>query len=86
MIIKCLIEREMTKYNNNYDKYFFGQVPELVLKGGISDPMPPCPPFHFKQMVTLLVITIQGYWTKASWGFPKGKINQDEDASVCAAR
>ncbi len=39
------------------------------------------------KMVTLLVITtIQGYWTKASWGFPKGKINQDEDASVCAAR
>jgi len=32
------------------------------------------------------VLLVQGFWTKASWGFPKGKINQDEDPSVCAAR
>jgi len=32
------------------------------------------------------VLLVQGFWTKASWGFPKGKINQDEETHVCAAR
>ncbi|XP_049871473.1 m7GpppN-mRNA hydrolase [Pectinophora gossypiella] len=32
------------------------------------------------------VLLVQSYWTKASWGFPKGKVNEDEEPWVCAAR
>ena len=32
------------------------------------------------------VLLVQGYWAKASWGFPKGKVNQDEAPHICAAR
>ncbi|KAI5651472.1 dcp2, box A domain-containing protein [Phthorimaea operculella] len=32
------------------------------------------------------VLLVQSYWTKASWGFPKGKVNQDEEPWICAAR
>jgi len=29
---------------------------------------------------------VQGYLVKASWGFPKGKVNQDEAPVDCAVR
>lgn len=32
------------------------------------------------------VLLVQSYWTKTSWGFPKGKVNQDEDPLNCAIR
>lgn len=32
------------------------------------------------------VLLVQSYWTKSSWGFPKGKINEEEDPSHCAIR
>ncbi|CAD6208547.1 GSCOCG00010542001-RA-CDS [Cotesia congregata] len=32
------------------------------------------------------VLLVQNYWSKNSWGFPKGKVNEDEDPSHCAAR
>ncbi|CAF4955792.1 unnamed protein product [Pieris macdunnoughi] len=32
------------------------------------------------------VLLVQSYWTKASWGFPKGKVNEDEEPWTCAAR
>ncbi|XP_011499101.1 PREDICTED: m7GpppN-mRNA hydrolase [Ceratosolen solmsi marchali] len=32
------------------------------------------------------VLLVQSYWAKSSWGFPKGKINEDEDPSHCAVR
>nr|XP_022904243.1 m7GpppN-mRNA hydrolase [Onthophagus taurus] len=32
------------------------------------------------------VLLVQGYWGKASWGFPKGKVNEDEDPAHCAVR
>jgi len=32
------------------------------------------------------VLLVQGFWARTSWGFPKGKINQDEEPHICAAR
>lgn len=32
------------------------------------------------------VLLVQSYWTKASWGFPKGKVNEDEEPWKCATR
>lgn len=32
------------------------------------------------------VLLVQAFWAKSSWGFPKGKINQEEEPHVCAAR
>ncbi|XP_050537158.1 m7GpppN-mRNA hydrolase [Daktulosphaira vitifoliae] len=32
------------------------------------------------------VLLVQSFWTKTSWGFPKGKVNQDEDPLNCAVR
>lgn len=32
------------------------------------------------------VLMVQGFWTKATWGFPKGKVNQDEEPIACAVR
>ncbi|CAH1637469.1 unnamed protein product [Spodoptera littoralis] len=32
------------------------------------------------------VLLVQSYWTKASWGFPKGKINESEEPWRCAIR
>ncbi|XP_063627350.1 m7GpppN-mRNA hydrolase [Cydia splendana] len=32
------------------------------------------------------VLLVQSYWTKASWGFPKGKVNEGEEPWKCAAR
>lgn len=32
------------------------------------------------------VLLVQGFWAKASWGFPKGKVNAEEEPHVCAAR
>ena len=32
------------------------------------------------------VLLVQGFWAKASWGFPKGKVNENEPAHICAAR
>ncbi len=29
---------------------------------------------------------VQGYWSNSTWGFPKGKVNADEDPVVCACR
>ncbi|XP_064607984.1 m7GpppN-mRNA hydrolase-like [Liolophura sinensis] len=31
-------------------------------------------------------LLVQGYWAKASWGFPKGKVNEQECALDCAVR
>lgn len=32
------------------------------------------------------VLLVQSYWAKSSWGFPKGKINENEDPAHCAIR
>lgn len=32
------------------------------------------------------VLMVQGFWARSSWGFPKGKVNADEDPVVCACR
>jgi len=32
------------------------------------------------------VLLVQGFWAKASWGFPKGKVNEDEPPNLCAVR
>ncbi|XP_070543028.1 m7GpppN-mRNA hydrolase-like [Ptychodera flava] len=32
------------------------------------------------------ILLVQGYWAKASWGFPKGKVNKDESEHQCAIR
>ena len=32
------------------------------------------------------VLLVQGFWAKASWGFPKGKVNEDEPPHLCAVR
>ncbi|XP_063230149.1 m7GpppN-mRNA hydrolase isoform X2 [Bacillus rossius redtenbacheri] len=32
------------------------------------------------------VLLVQSYWSRASWGFPKGKVNKDEDPYRCAIR
>lgn len=32
------------------------------------------------------VLLVQGFWTKASWGFPKGKVVEDESEAHCAQR
>ncbi|CAH1254383.1 DCP2 [Branchiostoma lanceolatum] len=32
------------------------------------------------------VLLVQGYLAKASWGFPKGKVNKDEPEDTCAIR
>ena len=32
------------------------------------------------------VLLVQGFWIKASWGFPKGKVNKSESPEACAAR
>lgn len=31
-------------------------------------------------------LLVQGFWAKASWGFPKGKVNEGEDPCQCAIR
>ncbi|CAH1795754.1 unnamed protein product, partial [Owenia fusiformis] len=31
-------------------------------------------------------LLVQGYWAKASWGFPKGKVNEEEAEHDCAIR
>ena len=28
----------------------------------------------------------QGFWSKTSWGFPKGKVDENEEPEVCAIR
>ncbi|XP_074038297.1 decapping mRNA 2 isoform X2 [Leptinotarsa decemlineata] len=32
------------------------------------------------------VLLVQSYWAKSSWGFPKGKVNEEEDPAHCAVR
>lgn len=32
------------------------------------------------------VLLVQSYFAKSSWGFPKGKVNQEEDPTHCAIR
>ena len=32
------------------------------------------------------VLLVQGFWIKASWGFPKGKVNKNESPEACATR
>ncbi|KAL1114900.1 hypothetical protein AAG570_007724, partial [Ranatra chinensis] len=32
------------------------------------------------------VLLVQSYWSRTSWGFPKGKINKDEPPCHCAIR
>lgn len=32
------------------------------------------------------VLLVQSYFSKSSWGFPKGKINEEEDPTHCAIR
>lgn len=31
-------------------------------------------------------LLVQGFWSKSSWGFPKGKVNEEEAAADCAIR
>ncbi|CAN7984768.1 unnamed protein product [Ixodes hexagonus] len=32
------------------------------------------------------VLLVQSYWARASWGFPKGKVNEGEEPHACAVR
>lgn len=58
--------------------------------------MCPCP-FRYKKNVPTYgailmnsdldkVLLVQSYFAKSSWGFPKGKVNEDEDPLHCAIR
>ena len=38
----------------------------------------------FKHIFQTLLV--QGFWAKASWGFPKGKVNEGEEPCQCAIR
>ncbi len=29
-------------------------------------------------MFSVKVLLVQGFWSKSSWGFPKGKVNEEE--------
>lgn len=40
----------------------------------------------FANISTLQCLMVQGFWVKASWGFPKGKVNKDEEPINCAVR
>ena len=35
---------------------------------------------------SLQVLLVRGFSSRSSWGFPKGKVNEDEAAHVCATR
>lgn len=35
---------------------------------------------------SLKVLLVQGYLAKSGWGFPKGKVNEDEAPHDCAVR
>ena len=32
------------------------------------------------------MLVVQGWWSRNSWGFPKGKVNEDEQPHECAVR
>eukprot|EP00096_Caligus_rogercresseyi_P004418 TRINITY_DN18674_c0_g1_i1.p1 TRINITY_DN18674_c0_g1~~TRINITY_DN18674_c0_g1_i1.p1 ORF type:complete len:337 (-),score=65.42 TRINITY_DN18674_c0_g1_i1:79-1089(-) len=32
------------------------------------------------------ILLVRGYWSKTSWGYPKGKVNEDEPPHTCAIR
>lgn len=32
------------------------------------------------------ILLVQGFYSKCSWGFPKGKINEGEESARCAVR
>ena len=32
------------------------------------------------------VLVVQGWWSRNSWGFPKGKVNEEELPHECAVR
>ena len=32
------------------------------------------------------VLLVQSYWNRTSWGFPKGKVNEEEQPHLCAIR
>nr|ACO14725.1 mRNA-decapping enzyme 2 [Caligus clemensi] len=32
------------------------------------------------------ILLVRGFWSKTSWGFPKGKVNEDEPPYTCAIR
>nr|ACO10213.1 mRNA-decapping enzyme 2 [Lepeophtheirus salmonis] len=32
------------------------------------------------------ILLVRGFWSKTSWGFPKGKVNEDEPPHTCAIR
>lgn len=40
----------------------------------------------FFSSLNLQVLLVQGFWSKSSWGFPKGKVNEGEDPARCAVR
>jgi mRNA-decapping enzyme subunit 2 len=43
--------------------------------------------FYFSfSSFNLQVLLVQGFWSKSSWGFPKGKVNEGEDPARCAVR
>ena len=37
-------------------------------------------------MFSSQVLVVQGWWSRNSWGFPKGKVNEVEQAHECAVR
>lgn len=39
-----------------------------------------------KLYLYLKVLMVQGYLAKSGWGFPKGKVNEDEAFHDCAVR
>lgn len=37
-------------------------------------------------IICLQALLVQGYLAKSGWGFPKGKVNEDEAPHDCAVR
>jgi mRNA-decapping enzyme subunit 2 len=41
---------------------------------------------HLNNLFFFQVLLVQGWFSKNSWGFPKGKVNEDELPHECAVR
>ena len=42
--------------------------------------------YMYQRIYVFQCLLAQGFWTKSSWGFPKGKVNEEEAPHNCAVR
>jgi len=48
--------------------------------------LPSSVPVKSVNIVVFQFLLVQSYWSKSSWSFPKGKVNEDEKGHDCAVR